>query len=96
MGRVEPVVLSTSGADPEEIARVREVAEVRGADAAAELVTDGMIDTFAAAGTPEHVAARLREYADAGLRGLNAWYVIGPRPDEALRMLAEEVRPAVC
>jgi 5,10-methylenetetrahydromethanopterin reductase len=95
-GRVEPVVLSTSGADPEEVARVREVAEVRGADAAAELVTDGMIDTFAAAGSPDHVAARLREYAEAGLRGLNAWYVIGPRPDEALRVLAEEVRPAVC
>jgi len=95
-GRVEPIVLSASGADPDEVARVREAAAVRGADAAAALVTDAMIDTFVAAGTPEHVARRLREYADAGLRGLNAWYVIGPRPHEALRVLAEEVGPAVC
>jgi 5,10-methylenetetrahydromethanopterin reductase len=95
-GRVEPVVLTTSGADPDEVQRVRDAAAVRGPDAAAELVTDGMIDTFAAAGGPEHVAARLRAYADAGLRGLNAWYVLGPRPDEALRMLAEDVRPRVC
>jgi 5,10-methylenetetrahydromethanopterin reductase len=92
-GRVEPIVLSTSGADPDDVARVREVAAARGPDAAAELVTDGMIDAFAAAGDAAHVAARLRAYADAGLRGLNAWHVIGPRPDEALRALAEEVWP---
>ncbi len=94
-GRVEPVVLSTSGADPEEIARVRRVAAAEGADAAAGLVSDGLIDTFAAAGDPDHVAARLREYAAAGLRGLNAWYVLGPDPDLAMTLLAREVRDRV-
>jgi len=92
-GRVEPVVLSTSGADPDDVRRVREMAATRGPEAAAELVTESMIDTFAAAGRPEQVAARLRAFADAGLRGLNAWYVLGPRPDHAMRLLAEEVRP---
>ncbi len=95
-GRVEPIVLDTSGADPDDVRRVRAAAEASGPDAAAELVTDGMIDAFAAAGDAAHVAERLRAYADAGLRGLNAWYVIGPRPDEAMRVLAEEVRPRVC
>ena len=92
-GRVEPIVLSTSGADPDEVRRVREAAATQGPEAAADLVTDAMIDTFAAAGRPQQVAERLRAYADAGLRGLNAWYVLGPRPDHAMRLLAEEVRP---
>jgi 5,10-methylenetetrahydromethanopterin reductase len=93
--RVEPVVLSTSGADPEELARVQRAVTEHGPDAGAALVTDGLIDTFAAAGDPDHVASRLAEYAAAGLRGLNAWHVIGPDPYEAMGLLAREVRDRV-
>jgi len=93
--RVEPVVLSTSGADPEELARVQAAVVHDGVDAGAALVTDGLIDTFAAAGDPDHVAARLVEYAAAGLRGLNAWHVIGPDPHAAMALLAREVRDRV-
>jgi len=93
--RVEAAVLDTSGADPEELARVQQAVRADGVEAGAELVTDGLIDTFAAAGEPEWVAARLGDYAEAGLRGLNAWHVIGPEPHAALALLAAEVRDRV-
>ena len=93
--RVESIVLSTSGADPDAIERVRRAVLENGVDAGAELVTDQMIDTFAAAGTPEHVAARLQEYVEAGLRGVLAWHVIGPDRTRGLELLASEVRPHV-
>jgi 5,10-methylenetetrahydromethanopterin reductase len=93
--RVEAVVLSTSGADPEEIEHVRRAVVDQGVFAGARLLSDGLIDVFAAAGAPDHVAARLQAYADAGLRGLLAWHVIGPDRMQALRLLASEVRPRV-
>jgi 5,10-methylenetetrahydromethanopterin reductase len=93
--RVEPVVLSTSGADPEALRRVRETVLEHGVAAGARLVTEAQIDTFAAAGDPEQVARRLREYVDAGIRGALAWHVIGPDPSRSLRLLAEVVRPRV-
>jgi 5,10-methylenetetrahydromethanopterin reductase len=93
--RVEPVVLDTSGADPDEVSRVQRAVRDHGVDEGARLVTDAMIDTFAAAGDPEHVALRLREYVDAGLRGLGAWYVLGPDPRRGMTLLATEVRDRV-
>jgi 5,10-methylenetetrahydromethanopterin reductase len=93
--RVEPVVLSTSGADPELLSRVREVVLTDGVDAGARMLDDALIDTFAAAGSPEHVAARVREFAAAGLRGVLAWHVIGPDRMRGLRLLADEVWPRV-
>jgi 5,10-methylenetetrahydromethanopterin reductase len=93
--RVEPVVLSTSGADPEAIEGVRRAVLDGGVAAGAQLVTDGLIDAFAAAGNPDHVAARLHEYVHAGLRGVLAWHVIGPDRPRALQLLASEVRGRV-
>jgi len=93
--RVEPVVLSTSGADPDALECVRRIVLDQGVDAGAAAITDELIDVFAAAGDPEHVSARLRQYADAGLRGLLAWHVIGPEPQRSLRMLAHDVWPRV-
>jgi 5,10-methylenetetrahydromethanopterin reductase len=90
--RVEPVVHETSGADPEEVSWVRSKVPEEGLDAVAERLPSGLIDVFAAAGTPETVMARLAEYEDAGLKGLLAWYVFGPDPDEGLRLLIEAAR----
>jgi 5,10-methylenetetrahydromethanopterin reductase len=90
--RVEAVVLSTAGADPEEIERVRRAVFEDGVDAGARLVSDGLIDVFAAAGNPEQVVARLNDYVHAGLRGVLAWHVIGPDRSRGLRLLADEVR----
>lgn len=93
--RVEPIVLSTAGADPEEIERVRRAVLEEGLAAGAGLITDGLIDAFAAAGDPDDVAARLQAYARAGLRGVLAWHVIGPDRARALGLLAGEVRARV-
>jgi 5,10-methylenetetrahydromethanopterin reductase len=90
--RVEPVVHETSGADPEEVAFVRSKVPEEGLDAVAERLPSGLIDVFAAAGTPETVMARLTEFEDAGLKGLLAWYVFGPDPDDGLRLLIEAAR----
>jgi 5,10-methylenetetrahydromethanopterin reductase len=93
--RVEPVVLSTAGADPEQLEQIRRVVTEEGVEAAARLVGDGLIDIFAAAGEPGHVAERLQDYLQAGLRGVLAWHVIGPDPASSLRLLAEVVAPDV-
>lgn len=89
--RVEDVVREHSGADPSQVGAVRAAVEEGGVEAGARLVDDHLIDVFAAAGTPDHVAARLREYLDAGLRGVLAWYVLGPDPDRGLRLFAGDV-----
>jgi len=93
--RVEPVVLSTSGADSDELQHVRQTVLEAGVDAGARLITNSQIDTFAAAGAPDHVAERLRTYLEAGLQGVLAWHVVGPNPTRSLQLLAEVVRPRV-
>jgi 5,10-methylenetetrahydromethanopterin reductase len=93
--RVEPVVLSTSGADPEKLEHIRTTVLKSGVDAGARLLDDSLIDVFAAAGDPDHVADRLQAYLRAGLRGVLAWHVIGPDRERGLRLLAETVLPRV-
>lgn len=90
--RVEPVVYETSGADPEAVDFVRSSVSKEGVDAVAERLPDELIDVFAAAGTPETVGEKLNEFEEAGLKGVLAWYVFGPDPDEGLRLLSEVVR----
>lgn len=89
--RVEPVVYEQSGADPEQVAFVRSSVPEHGVDWVAERLPEDLVDVFAAAGNPDHVLSRLRAYEEAGVQGLNAWYVFGPDPDEGLRLLAEAV-----
>ncbi len=93
--RVEGVVVDTAGADPEAVAEVRRTVAAHGAQAGAQRVSDHLVETFAAAGDPEQVAQRLHAYAQAGLDGALAWHVLGPDPEEGLRLLATNVRPLV-
>jgi 5,10-methylenetetrahydromethanopterin reductase len=90
--RVEPVVYETSGADPEAVAFVRSKVKDQGLDRVAEQLPEELIDVFAAAGTPDEVAAKVTEFGEAGLKGFLAWYVFGPDPDEGLRLLIDVVR----
>jgi 5,10-methylenetetrahydromethanopterin reductase len=91
--RVEGVVVDTSGADPGQVAAVRRAVLEDGVAAGAGKVTEHLIDVFAAAGDPDHVSARLHEYTAAGLRGVLAWYVLGPEPRRGLELLARDVAP---
>lgn len=93
--RVESVVISESGADPEQVQRVQDAVRRAGVAAGAEAVTDELIDIFAAAGTPDQVVERLTDWVAAGLRGVLAWHVLGPDQPEAVRLLGRVVAPAL-
>ena len=90
----EEVVLAQSGADPDALAAARTAVDERGLEEAAARLPDELIDVFAAAGTPDDVSESLARYLDAGLRGVLAWHVLGPDPDEGLRLLVTEAWPA--
>ena len=94
--RVEGVVITESGADPEAVAAVRTAMQDRGPQSAAAMITDDLIDTFAVAGTVDDVVVGLARFADAGLDLPLAWYTFGPDVDWAMQALARDVRPAVC
>ena len=44
---------------------------------------------------PDDVIEGLQAFEDAGLDLPLAWYTFGPDRDEGIRLLAEQVRPAV-
>lgn len=94
--RVEGVVITESGADPEAVAAVRTAMDNGGPHAAAAAITDDLIDTFAVAGTVDDVVVGLARFADAGLQMPLAWYTFGPDVDWAIEVLARDVAPAVC
>lgn len=93
--RVEDVVRTQSGADPDALAVVRAAVEADGVDAAARVLPDELIDVFAVAGTPDDIGAGLARYLEAGLRGVLAWHVLGPDPAIGLELLARDAWPAV-
>jgi alkanesulfonate monooxygenase SsuD/methylene tetrahydromethanopterin reductase-like flavin-dependent oxidoreductase (luciferase family) len=93
--RVEGVVVDTSDADPDDVAAVRTAVERDGPQAAAAQVSEGLVDTFACAGTVDDVVVRLGAFADAGLQLPLAWHTLGPDPAEAVVLLAGPVRAAV-
>lgn len=93
--RVEGVVVEHSGADPEQVERVRAAVETDGIDAGERAVTPELIDVFAATGEPEEVAERLGAWVDAGIRGVLGWHVLGPDPAVGLKLFAQRVVPAL-
>ena len=95
LARVEGVVVDESGADPEAVADVRRAVADDGVETAASRVADSIIDTFAVTGTPEDVVDQLLPFAAVGLHQPLAWYTFGPNQMEAIRLLAEQVRPHV-
>ena len=95
LARVEGVVVDTAGADPEAVAAVRAAVADGGEEAGAAVLSDSLVDVFAAAGTVDDVVEGLLAFEEAGLDLPLAWYTFGPDRDEGIRLLAEQVRPAV-
>jgi len=93
--RVEKVVYQKSDADLGSVAAVQKAVLSGGRQAAAEVVTDELIDTFAIAGNPDHAVGRFREYVQAGIRGLIIQHVPGAAWAEGLALIAREVVPHV-
>ena len=95
LARVEGVVVDESGADPEAVTAVRSAVADHGVEAGVDVISEHLIDTFAAAGTVDDVIESLLPYAEAGLDLPLAWYTFGPDPTAGIRALAEQVRPEV-
>ena len=93
--RVEGVVVDRAGADPDAVADVRRTVAQQGVQAGAKRIGDDLVGVFTAAGDPEQVAERLNTYAAVGLDAALAWHVLGPDPEEGLRLLAHHVWPQV-
>jgi 5,10-methylenetetrahydromethanopterin reductase len=93
--RVEGVVVDRAGADPDALADVRRAVATQGVQAGAKRISDDLVGVFTAAGDPEQVAERLTTYATVGLDAALAWHVLGPDPEEGLRLLAHHVWPQV-
>ena len=58
-------------------------------------IDDELIDTFALAGEPSHVAGRFAEYREAGVMGLIAQHVHSPARLAGLRLLIDDVLPQI-
>lgn len=95
LARVEGVVVDRAGADTDAVAAVRQAVASDGVEAGARAVSEGLIDTFAVAGTPDEVADGLLAYADAGMQIPLLWHTLGQDPSASIEVLATEVRPAV-
>lgn len=95
LARVEGVVVDEAGADPGAVAAVRKAVAEGGEEAGAAVLSEGLIDTFAVAGTPDEVSEGLSCFAAAGLDLPLAWYTFGPDPARGVQLLASQVRPAV-
>ena len=85
-------ILADAGLDPARTQRFRDALVAR--HAAADLVTDDLVDTFAVAGTPAECRAALARWAEAGLDAVVA--VVPDTTDIArqLERLGRELAPA--
>lgn len=66
-----------------------------GMDAALRYLPDWLCDRLTVCGTPEECCARLLEFADAGVKSVVLFNVLGRSPTDAIRLIAREVIPAV-
>jgi alkanesulfonate monooxygenase SsuD/methylene tetrahydromethanopterin reductase-like flavin-dependent oxidoreductase (luciferase family) len=57
------------------------------------MVTDEIMDKVVIAGNPDEVNAKLKALADEGLTMPLLYQVIGPDREQAIRLIAEKVRP---
>lgn len=82
----------------DDLRRMKEAYDVHrhggGESPQAALVTDRIVDSFAAAGTPEEVAARMRELVALGIDGFSLT-TTAPDPRRMLETLAATVLPEV-
>jgi 5,10-methylenetetrahydromethanopterin reductase len=75
--------------------RIRAAAARYDFDAAAALISDDVLKRFAFAGTPADVAAQVNSLFAAGASRVELGTPHGLTPEEGLRLLGEQVLPAV-
>lgn len=81
--------------DPALLSRIRTAADRYDFDAAAALISDDLLQRFAFAGTPQQVADQVQAIYAAGASRVELGTPHGLTPQEGLRLLGEQVLPAV-
>ena len=91
--------MGLAGIQPEAFARVRadlQAAWERGGMAdAVKAVPDWICDALTVCGTPDECCAGLQRFADAGVRTVVLFNVLGRDPRAAIRLIAHEIVPRV-
>ncbi len=89
---LEEPALATIGLTAKDFHTIGKLVEEGHYEQAAGLVTDEMTD-LAIRGTPADVIRRIESIADMGITQVNLGGPLGPDPDEAIRLMGEEVIP---
>ena len=90
---LEDHALQTIGVRAAEFAPLRELVDAGRMEEARERVTPDML-RLGISGTPEEVIAQINELAESGVTEVNLGGPLGPDPEEAIRLMGEEVIPA--
>ncbi|MDG7001840.1 MAG: LLM class flavin-dependent oxidoreductase, partial [Nitrososphaerota archaeon] len=89
------LMLQHSKVKPEDLDIVKQGMHTGGIHQAAKLVTPEMIDEFALAGTPDECIGKLEKLGELGINVPIAFDLLGPKPDEAIELIAKEVLPRI-
>lgn len=89
------LMLQHSKVKPEDLDIVKRGMQEGGIHEAAKLVTPEMIDEFAVAGTPDECVGKLEKLGELGINVPIAFDLIGPKPEEAIGMIAKEIIPKI-
>jgi len=89
----DPKYLKMSGFDESDVKPIKETLEVKGIADATKLVTDAMLKTYTATGTPERCREKLEEYKDAGI-ALPIIFTMGINTRLAIKIIKEYITQA--
>ena len=87
-------LMQAAGLTADEAVPIAQAKSERGIAAATAMVTDEIMDRVVIAGNPEEVTAKLKALLKRGLTLPLLYQVIGPDREEALRLVASDVKPA--
>lgn len=83
-----PNIAQETGFPAETVLRVRATVDAEGLEAGSRLVTDAMVNHLVAAGTPDEVRARIKDYREAGIR-CPVLFIVGDNIEEVVTTLAD-------
>lgn len=89
----DDMLMKLTGVTPEEAGSISRAITEKGIEAGIKMVSDEIMDKVVVAGTPAECSKRLREYRDAGMTLPLLYQSLGPDRVEAVRLIAEKVKP---
>lgn len=90
---LEKIMLNGTGVTEEYREQIRDAYRKGGKEAAAELITDDIINTVGAVGTPDDVINGAKRYLDTGLTHPSFWGPLGTDGAKAIKQISQEVVP---